>query len=108
MLMVANLSRFTQFVELDLSRFAGRTPIEMFGQTRFPGITKSPYFLTLAPHSFYWFSLVQETSEATAPAIGTLDLSEISAVNGAAEGRRTRMRKNLETVLRASCRVCAG
>jgi maltose alpha-D-glucosyltransferase/alpha-amylase len=98
-LMVANLSRFTQFVELDLSRFSGRTPIEMFGQTRFPGIGKTPYFLTLAPHSFYWFSLVQETSEATAPAIGTLDLSEISAVNGAAEGRRTRMRKNLETVL---------
>ena len=49
-LMVANLSRFSQFVELDLSRFAGRTPVEMFGQTRFPPLGKSPYLLTLAPH----------------------------------------------------------
>src|SRR6185312_15802740 len=39
-LMVANLSRFVQFVELDLSRFAGRRPIELFGQSAFPPITK--------------------------------------------------------------------
>jgi maltose alpha-D-glucosyltransferase/alpha-amylase len=43
--------------------------------------------------------LVQETSETTAPAIGTLDLSEMSAVNGATDARRARMRKNLETAL---------
>src|SRR6185295_2875113 len=51
-LMVANLSRFVQFVELDLSRFAGRQPIEIFGQTRFPAIGKTPYVLTLSPHAF--------------------------------------------------------
>src|SRR5258706_14387798 len=31
MLVVANLSRFTQYVELNLQQFAGRRPIELFG-----------------------------------------------------------------------------
>ena len=56
-LCVANLSRYVQPVELDLSRFEGLTPCEMFGRTEFPRIGKQPYFLTLAPHAFYWFQL---------------------------------------------------
>jgi maltose alpha-D-glucosyltransferase / alpha-amylase len=56
-LVVANLSRFVQYVELDLSPFIGRAPTEVFGRTPFPPIGESPYFLTLGPHSFYWFSL---------------------------------------------------
>jgi maltose alpha-D-glucosyltransferase/alpha-amylase len=56
-LVVANLSRFVQHVQLDLDRFNGLTPVEMFGQAAFPTINGQPYFLTLGPHSFYWFSL---------------------------------------------------
>jgi len=56
-LVLANLSRFAQPVELDLSRFEGRTPVEIFGYTRFPPIGELPYFLTLGPHTFYWFQL---------------------------------------------------
>jgi maltose alpha-D-glucosyltransferase/alpha-amylase len=56
-LVVANLSRFTQPVELDLSGFKDFTPIELFGRTQFPVITDARYFLTLGPHNFYWFSL---------------------------------------------------
>ncbi|MDX1386156.1 MAG: maltose alpha-D-glucosyltransferase, partial [bacterium] len=56
-LVVANLSRFSQGTYLDLSPFAGKAPIELFGKTSFPNISKEPYFFTLAPHSFYWFSL---------------------------------------------------
>ncbi|MGD9724176.1 MAG: maltose alpha-D-glucosyltransferase [Pirellulales bacterium] len=98
-LMIANLSRFTQYVELDLSRFAGRTPIEMFGQTRFPGVTKAPYFLTLAPHAFYWFALVQETAEAPALAASNLDLKALGATDGLRVARRSRVRKNFEAIL---------
>jgi maltose alpha-D-glucosyltransferase/alpha-amylase len=98
-LMVANLSRFTQYVELDLTRFAGRTPVEMFGQTRFPGVTRSPYFLTLAPHAFYWFALVQETVESVSPASATLDLAELSMPNGSRMAARSQMRKNFEATL---------
>jgi maltose alpha-D-glucosyltransferase/alpha-amylase len=57
LLVVANLSRFVQFVELDLSAFVKTTPIEMFGLTEFPSVDKSPYPLTIGPHSFYWFYL---------------------------------------------------
>jgi len=56
-LVVANLSRYVQAVELDLADFNGYTPIEMFGQPEFPPIGDLPYFLTLGPHGFYWFLL---------------------------------------------------
>ena len=58
-LVVANLSRFVQPVELDLGAFARRVPVELFGRTEFRPIDSSPYFLTLGPHGLYWFSLEQ-------------------------------------------------
>ncbi len=57
LLMVANLSRFVQPVELDLREFAGGRPMELFGRMDFPPIGESPYFLTLSPHSFFLFAL---------------------------------------------------
>jgi maltose alpha-D-glucosyltransferase/alpha-amylase len=56
-LVVGNLSRFVQYVELDLSAFRGIVPVEMIGRTEFPAVGDVPYLLTLGPHSFYWFSL---------------------------------------------------
>lgn len=56
-LVVANLSRFVQYVELDLSAFKGIQPVEMFGRVTFPTIGDLPYLLTLGPHSFFWFTL---------------------------------------------------
>jgi maltose alpha-D-glucosyltransferase/alpha-amylase len=56
-LVIANLSRFVQYAGLDLSAFKGTTPVELFGRAQFPPIADSPYFLTLGPHSFYWFLL---------------------------------------------------
>src|SRR5205823_5531454 len=56
-LVVANLSRFVQFAEFDLRRFAGVAPEELFGGTRFPRIGELPYLLTIGPHGFYWFNL---------------------------------------------------
>ncbi|MDF1590680.1 MAG: maltose alpha-D-glucosyltransferase [Desulfobacterales bacterium] len=57
LLVVVNLSRYVQFVKLDLSGYAGAALIELFGRMAFPGVEKTPYFLTLGPHSFYWFQL---------------------------------------------------
>ena len=65
-LVVANLSRFAQAVELDLSEFQGTAPTEMFGRTPFPRIGATPYFVTLGPHAFYWFLLPPESSAAHA------------------------------------------
>jgi maltose alpha-D-glucosyltransferase / alpha-amylase len=57
LLVVANLSRFVQPVELDLAALKDRVPIELFGRLEFPAITDRPYPLTLGPHAFYWFSI---------------------------------------------------
>ena len=61
---VANLSRFVQYVELDMSAFKGMVPVELFARTEFPAIGELPYFVTLGPHSFYWFSLERQGAEA--------------------------------------------
>ena len=56
-LVVANLSRSSQAVELDLSAFAGATPVEMFGEVVFPPIGTQPYQLSLGPYGYYWFRI---------------------------------------------------
>ena len=63
LLVVANLSRFAQPAELDLSAFSGLTPVELFGRSPFPKIGATAWSLALGPHAFLWFSLVQEPSQ---------------------------------------------
>lgn len=67
-LVVANLSRFVQYVELDLTPFRGLVPVELFGRNPFPPITDRPYLLTLGPHSFYWFDLESSPGAVAVPA----------------------------------------
>ncbi|HVT36702.1 MAG TPA: maltose alpha-D-glucosyltransferase, partial [Nevskiaceae bacterium] len=59
-LCVANVGRSAQAVELDLSSFAGRIPVEMIGGSAFPPIGQLPYLLTLPPYGFYWFMLAAQ------------------------------------------------
>src|SRR5437660_197804 len=63
MLCVHNLARSAQAVELDLSAFEGRYPVELFGLSRFPRIGDLPYLLTLGPRDFFWFELVADEEE---------------------------------------------
>ena len=56
-LVVNNLSSSAQAVELNLQRYKGHIPIEMFGRNLFPRIGDLPYLLTLAPYQFFWFRL---------------------------------------------------
>jgi maltose alpha-D-glucosyltransferase/alpha-amylase len=72
-LVVANLSRFVHYAEIDLSAFSGMVPVELFGQNRFPPIGDLPYFITLGPHSFYWFKLDRPRSLAVQTAPVELD-----------------------------------
>jgi maltose alpha-D-glucosyltransferase/alpha-amylase len=64
LLCVNNLSRFPQPCELDLSLYQGAVPIELIGGVRFPPVGNLPYFITLGPHSFYWFRLESLQREA--------------------------------------------
>ncbi|HLZ64646.1 MAG TPA: maltose alpha-D-glucosyltransferase [Aliidongia sp.] len=58
-LCVVNLSRAAQSVELDLSAYRGRVPVELIGLSTFPPIVDRPYHLTMAGHSFFWFKLLE-------------------------------------------------
>jgi maltose alpha-D-glucosyltransferase/alpha-amylase len=62
-LVVANLSRFVQYVELDLAKYRDMMAVELFGGTDFPTIGELPYLLTLSAHAFYWFALVPARRE---------------------------------------------
>ena len=56
-LVVANLSRYCQAVQIQMPDYAGFSVHEVFSDNRFPDIAEAPYTVTLAPHSFYWFAL---------------------------------------------------
>jgi maltose alpha-D-glucosyltransferase / alpha-amylase len=66
-LVVVNLSRFAQSLELDLSRFSGYVPMEVFSRNLFRPIRKSRYVITLGPHAHYWFALHAPTDGRRAP-----------------------------------------
>ena len=58
-MVVANLAESVEYVELDLSPYRGRIPVELFSQNPFPRIGDATYLLTMGPHQFYWFALSQ-------------------------------------------------
>lgn len=90
-LVVVNLSRFPQHAELDLSRFKGLTPVEVFGRAPFPVIADQPYLMTLGSYSFYWFALEQRArlreSLEIPGAAAEKPLVEVESWASVAEGR---------------------
>ncbi|MEM1327803.1 MAG: maltose alpha-D-glucosyltransferase [Bacteroidota bacterium] len=82
-LVVVNFSRFVEGVELDLSEYQNYTPTEIFGDSEFPKVEDAPYFLTLAPHGYYWFKLeAVETMQLTekvlqSPAVEAGSLTDV-------------------------------
>ncbi len=62
LLCVFNVSRSAQAVELDLSAYRGRVPVELEGGTAFPPIGDLPYLLTLPPYGSFWFQLAGEAA----------------------------------------------
>jgi maltose alpha-D-glucosyltransferase / alpha-amylase len=60
MLCVANLSRVSQAVELDLARFDKRVPVEILGQETFPPVGTLPYLVTLPAYGYFAFRLAAD------------------------------------------------
>jgi maltose alpha-D-glucosyltransferase/alpha-amylase len=105
-LVVANLSRFADFVELDLKSLHGRVPIELFSRRPFPPIGELPYLLTLGPHSFYWFRIVPSLPRGDLAAPGGAASPALLRVRGAwravLEGRqRSALEAQLPALLEA-------
>jgi maltose alpha-D-glucosyltransferase/alpha-amylase len=61
-LCVFNVARTAQAVELDLSAFEGRVPVDLIGGAAFPPVGQLTYLLTLPPYGFYWFILAAEAA----------------------------------------------
>jgi len=72
-LVVINLSRFSQVTDLDLREYAGYVPEEVFSHNRFPEIRENaPYLLTLGPYGHYWFVLNKQKESAEIHGEGAL------------------------------------
>ena len=59
-LCVANLAATVQAVQLDLSQYAGRIPVELLDKSLLPPIGALPYLLTLPGYGFLWLLLAEE------------------------------------------------
>lgn len=57
-LVVVNLSKYTQSAQLELADYKGFLPMEVFSRNKFPAIKEDGnYFFTLGPHDHHWFKL---------------------------------------------------
>jgi maltose alpha-D-glucosyltransferase/alpha-amylase len=75
-LVIANLSRFVQCAQVDLSKYKGLMPVELLGGTKLPVLDEAPAVFTLGPHGYYWFGLERpKTAEADARAASYVAMS---------------------------------
>jgi maltose alpha-D-glucosyltransferase/alpha-amylase len=56
-LFIHNLSKSAMFGHLDLAKWHGYKPREMFSGGAFPTVGKAPYLITMTPYSTIWFLL---------------------------------------------------
>lgn len=56
-IVVANLSQFSQFTTLKLGDFKDRNITEVFSQNRFSNVGKGEYALTIGPYGYYWLQV---------------------------------------------------
>jgi maltose alpha-D-glucosyltransferase / alpha-amylase len=59
-LVVVNMSRHSQYAELDLSKFEGYVPEEVFSRNKFPTVRNTLYGITLSSYGYFWFLLKKE------------------------------------------------
>lgn len=80
-IVVANLSQFSQATTLDLSEFKNCDITEVFSQNRFRSVEGRDYFITIGPYGYFWFQVDDsEQKDQTKGGGGDLQLlkSELS------------------------------
>ncbi len=111
-LVVANLSKYSQPAQLKLKKFAGAQPVEIFSQNKFFEVTDAPYSLTLGPYSYYWFLLEKEDAYQDKPVV----IEQLPEVESEVEWAqffdnytsKRKLLKNALGVYMKSCRWFAG
>ncbi|WP_455169187.1 maltose alpha-D-glucosyltransferase [Aegicerativicinus sediminis] len=78
-LVICNLSRFSQPAELDLSNYKNLIPEEVFSRIKFPKITDKSYLFTLSPFGYYWFQLksINESNQDTNNKFSTFKIDSL-------------------------------
>jgi maltose alpha-D-glucosyltransferase/alpha-amylase len=107
-LVVVNLSRFAQAVELDLGNFSGATVREAFSQNKFPSVKHDrPYTFTVGPHGHFWL-LLEPASSLTLPGGGERALPLLEGVTGLQDlvspGGRRQLQNAILPAYLPSCR----
>lgn len=75
-IVVANLSQFSQAATLDLTDFKNCDITEAFSQNRFKSIDKGEYYITIGPYGYYWFEIEVSEQVGKAEASGELMVFE--------------------------------
>ena len=77
-LVVVNLSRFSQAVDLDLGSWIGWVPEDTFGHGRFPVIRDSKYPITLGSHTSFWLLLTPPEASGAADGERILPIAQFN------------------------------
>ncbi|WP_425060278.1 Glucosamine kinase [Sporomusa carbonis] len=107
-LVVANLSRFVTYAQLDLAKYRGLVPVEMIGRTPFPVINEGMYFISLGPHTFFWFTLENPRSLQLRPLYtGAIESAPVLKVSDWAELFGRALQPELTDTLAAYLNTCS-
>jgi maltose alpha-D-glucosyltransferase / alpha-amylase len=79
-LVLANLSKTAQYVELDLAKFRGYQVVELHGRSKFPSPSDQPYPVVLGPYDMYWLEL-KPPKGAAAGVAGALPQIDVSGMH---------------------------
>ena len=111
LLCVNNLSSYPAAVSLDLSEFAGATPVELTGSVPFPTIGSDSYQITLPGHGFYWFEIqlppetnAESSVSMSAPTIPVAQAISDAPVTSSREHSGTATDANADAVTNADNR----
>jgi maltose alpha-D-glucosyltransferase/alpha-amylase len=73
-IVVANLSQFSQATTLDLSRYRDSEITEVFSQNRFLNVGEGNYPITIGPYGYFWFQVDKAESRIKTEGGGELPL----------------------------------
>lgn len=73
-IVVANLSQFSQATLLDLSQYKDAEITEVFSQNRFLNVGEGNYAITIGPYGYFWFQVDKEEKKQKTEASGELPL----------------------------------
>ncbi|HEY5746548.1 MAG TPA: maltose alpha-D-glucosyltransferase [Chryseolinea sp.] len=73
-IVVANLSQFSQAATLNLSEYKGCDITEVFSQNRFMSVDEGNYPITIGPYGYFWFQVDTAEKKEKSEASGELPL----------------------------------